>query len=88
MICYNLNTAIHLYGGLLMKIKEIVFVVEEDPEHGYIAKALGYSIFTEGNDLSEIKENIKDAIKCHFDKDDMPLYVRLHIVTEEKFVCA
>jgi predicted RNase H-like HicB family nuclease len=71
-----------------MKIKEIVFVVEEDPEQGYSAKALGYSIFTEGDSLTELKDNIKDAIKCHFDKDDMPLYVRLHIITEEKFACA
>lgn len=71
-----------------MKIKELVFIVEEDPEHGYSAKALGYSIFTEGDNLLELKENIKDAIKCHFDKGDMPIYVRLHIVTEEKFACA
>ena len=71
-----------------MKIKEIVFVVEDDPEQGYSAKALGYSIFTEGDSLTELKDNIKDAIKCHFDKDDMPLYVRLHIITEEKFACA
>lgn len=71
-----------------MKIKEIIFVVEEDPEQGYIAKALGYSIFSEGDTLPELKENIKDALKCHFDKDDMPLYVRLHIVKEEKFACA
>ncbi len=71
-----------------MKTKEIVFVVEEDPEQGYSAKALGYSIFTEGDTLTELKDNIKDAIKCHFDKDDMPLYVRLHIITEEKFACA
>ncbi len=71
-----------------MKIKEIVFVVEEDPEQGYSAKALGYSIFTEADSLTELKDNIKDAIKCHFDKDEMPLYVRLHIITEEKFACA
>jgi len=71
-----------------MKIKEIVFIVEEDPEQGYTAKALDYSIFSEGNTLPELKENLKDALKCHFEKDDMPLYVRLHIVTEEKFACA
>lgn len=53
-----------------MKIREIIFVVEKDPEQGYTAKALGYSIFTEGHNIPELKENIKDAIKCHFDKDD------------------
>ncbi len=71
-----------------METKEITFIVEEDPEQGYIAKALGYSIFTEADTLPELKENIKDALKCHFDKDDLPIYVHLHIVKEEKFVCA
>jgi predicted RNase H-like HicB family nuclease len=71
-----------------MTTREIIFMVEEDPEQGYTAKALGFSIFTEANTLSELKENIKDAIKCHFEQDALPIYVHLRIVTEEKFVCA
>ena len=72
-----------------MNIKEIIFMVEEDPEGGYTARALGYSIFTEAETLEELKENIKDAIKCHFDKDEeMPKIVRLHIVKEETFAYA
>jgi len=71
-----------------MKLKEIMFVGEEDPEKGYTAQALGYSIFTEGDTLEELKENIKDALKCHFDKKEMPLFVHLHIIKEEKFACA
>ena len=58
-----------------MKIKEIIFLVEEDPEGGYTAKALGESIFTEADSLEEIKENIKNAISCHFDnEEDLPKY--------------
>jgi len=38
--------------------------------------------------LEELKENIKDAIKCHFDKRETPLFVHLHIIKEEKFACA
>ena len=72
-----------------MKVKEIIFIVEEDPEGGYNARALGYSIFTEGETLDEIKEKIKDALKCHFDKkEDIPQVVRLHIVKEEMFAYA
>jgi len=72
-----------------MDIKEIVFMVEEDPEGGYTARALGYSIFTEADNLEELKESIKDAIRCHFDKEeDIPKIVRLHIVKEETFVYA
>jgi len=72
-----------------MDIKEIVFMVEEDPEGGYTARALGYSIFTEADNLEELKESIKDAIRCHFDKEeDIPKIVRLHIVKEETFTYA
>jgi len=48
-------------------MSEIIFVVEDSDEGGYIAKALGHSIHTEGETLDELKENIKDAVKCHFD---------------------
>ncbi len=71
-------------GMNILKIKEIIFLVEEDPEGGYNAKALGESIFTEADSLEELKENIKNAIKCHFDREeDIPNIIRLHIVKEE-----
>ena len=67
-----------------MKVNEMIFLVEEDPEGGFTAQALGHSIFTEGETLEEIKENIKKAIRCHFDKEeDIPSIIRLHIVREE-----
>lgn len=65
-------------------MSEIIFIVEESPEGGYEAKALGQSIFTDGDTLEELKENIKEAIKCHFEKD-APKVVRLHMVREEIF---
>jgi len=69
-------------------MKEIIFIVEEDPEGGYTAQALGYSIFTEGESLEELKKNVKDALKCHFEKEEIPLFIRLHIIKEEKFAYA
>jgi predicted RNase H-like HicB family nuclease len=72
-----------------MKVKEIIFLVEEDPEGGYTAKALDYSIFTEADTIEELKENIKDVLKCHFDKEeDIPHIIRLHIVREDMFTYA
>jgi hypothetical protein len=58
-------------------MNEIFFIVEESPEGGYEAKALGYSIFTEGDTIEDIKQNIKDAISCHFE-DNAPKIVRMH----------
>ena len=64
--------------------KEIIFVVEEDLEGGFSAKALGFSIFTQGETMQELKQNIKDALSCHFDKEsDIPRVIRLHMVKEE-----
>jgi len=69
--------------------QEMIFMVEEDPESGYTAKALGYSIFTEADTLNELKKNIKNAIECHFDKkEDIPAVVILHIVREETLAYA
>jgi len=64
-------------------MSEIIFVVEDSDEGGYTAKSLGYSIYTEGQTLDELKENVKDAIKCHFDSAESPHIVRLHIVKDE-----
>jgi predicted RNase H-like HicB family nuclease len=64
-------------------MSEIIFIVENSDEGGYTAKSLGYSIYTEGETLDELKENIKDAIKCHFDAKEVPHIVRLHIVKDE-----
>tara|TARA_Y100001972_G_scaffold35280_1_gene43656 strand:+ start:1275 stop:1478 length:204 start_codon:yes stop_codon:yes gene_type:complete len=63
---------------------EIIFIVEESPEGGYEARALGESIFTDGESLDELKNNIREAIKCHFEKDP-PKIVRLHFIKEEIF---
>ncbi len=62
---------------------EIVFVVEDFDEGGYAARTLGCSIHTEGMTLEELKENIRDAVKCHFDEKDRPRIVRLHTVKDE-----
>ncbi len=64
-------------------MSEIIFIVENSDEGGYTAKALGHSIHTEGETLDELKENVKDAIKCHFDDNEIPHIVRLHIVKDE-----
>ena len=63
-------------------VKEIVFLVEEDPE-GYTAQALGHSIFTQADSIEELKEMVKDAVECHFDEKERPQTIRLYIVKQE-----
>jgi hypothetical protein len=65
-------------------MEEIIFKVDEEIEGGYSAYALGFSIITQGETLDELKTNIIDAVKCHFDVNP-PKVIRLHFVHQEVF---
>ncbi|HEY2407614.1 MAG TPA: hypothetical protein VGI10_16510 [Polyangiaceae bacterium] len=62
---------------------ELLFLVEEAPEGGFTARALGASIFTEADSLGELHAQVRDAIHCHFDDGQAPKVVRLHFVRDE-----
>lgn len=62
---------------------EIIFLVEEAPEGGYLARALGHAIFTEADTWEELKRAVQDAVTCHFEDELRPALVRLHVVREE-----
>jgi predicted RNase H-like HicB family nuclease len=73
----------HIFKKEATNMSELIFLIENSDEGGYTARALGYSIYTEGETLDELRENIRDAIKCHFGSDDFPHVVRLHMVKDE-----
>ena len=62
---------------------EIIFSVQESPEGGYEARALGYSIFTQADTMDELKQNVREAVRCHFDEGKAPPVIRLHMVKDE-----
>lgn len=64
-------------------MRELIFLVEESPEGGFVARALGESIFTEADDIGALRERVRDAVRCHFDPDKAPPVIRLHFVREE-----
>ena len=66
-----------------MMATEIIFVVEESPEGGFEAKALGHAIFTQGETVEEVRKAAKDAVACHFEEPDRPRMIRLHWVRDE-----
>jgi hypothetical protein len=63
--------------------REIIFLVEEPPEGGYTARALGHAIFTEADTWEELRGAVQDAVRCHFGDADRPSVVRLHLVRQE-----
>jgi hypothetical protein len=64
-------------------MSEVVFVVEVAPEGGYIARALGESIFTEADTEAELRVAVQEAVHCHFDDGKSPKVIRLHSVRDE-----
>ena len=68
-------------GGLLTE--ELIFLVQEAPESGYTARALGVSIFAEADTMPDLREQVRDAVRCHFEEGKGPRVIRLHFVREE-----
>lgn len=62
---------------------DIHFVVEEAPEGGLVARAIGADIFTEADTMPELHTQVRDAVHCHFEPDRMPSLIRLHVTREE-----
>jgi len=64
-------------------MNEIIFIVEEAPEGGYTAHALDVPIFTEADDIAALQDQVRDAVRCHFDEAERPKVIRLHFVRED-----
>jgi hypothetical protein len=64
-------------------MSEILFLVESSPEGGFTAKAFGADIFTEADDMTSLHANVRGAVRCHFEDDQIPQMIRLHFTHEE-----
>jgi hypothetical protein len=59
-------------------MNEVIFVVEEAPEGGYVARALGLSMFAEADAVTGIHDQVRAAVRCHFEAGESPKVTRLH----------
>jgi hypothetical protein len=50
---------------------EIVFLIEDDVDGDYTARAQGESIFTQAEDMENLREMLRDAVCCHFPNEQM-----------------
>jgi hypothetical protein len=66
-----------------MEDTEIIFTVEESPEGGYTARALGRPIYTQAETVEELKVMVRDAVRCHYEDGAGPKLIRLHLVKDE-----
>ena len=68
-----------------MLMTEILFIVDDAPEGGFVARAVEASIIIEADDVPSLREQVRDAVRCHFDEADRPALIRLHFVRDEVF---
>lgn len=64
---------------------EVIFEVLDSAEGGFEARALGHAIFTQADSLDELREMVRDAVRCHFEEANRPSVIRLHFVHDEVF---
>ena len=64
-------------------MSEVVFLIQEAPEGGFSARALGHSIFTEAETWDDLQEAVRDAVRCQFEPKDLPTVLDLHYVRDE-----
>jgi len=64
-------------------MNEVIFLIEESLERGYVARALETFIHTEADNLTELRDSIREAVKCHYNENKRPRIIRLHFVKEE-----
>ena len=66
-------------------MSEVIFEVTEDEgEGGFVARALGHAIHTQAETVEELRENVREAVDCHFDETaNAPRVIRLHFVRDE-----
>ncbi len=64
-------------------MSEIHFIVEPAAEGGYLARAFGHDVITEADDFQALRQQVRDAILCHFDDTTRPTVTRLHCTCEK-----
>jgi predicted RNase H-like HicB family nuclease len=68
-------------------MNELIFEIRDAEEGGFWARALGQSIFTQGDSWEELRHNISEAVRVHFDDSrEIPRVVQLHYVRDEMMV--
>lgn len=63
---------------------ELIFGVQDAEEGGYCARALGHSIFTQGETWEDLRANVLEATSLHFEDERVhPRIIQLHYVKDE-----
>jgi hypothetical protein len=63
-------------------MKELVFEVTQEADGGFVAEALGESIFTEADTWEALRVNVREAVKAFYFDRPAPTQLRLHLAPD------
>jgi hypothetical protein len=66
-----------------MSMDELVFEVTQEGDGGFVAEALGESIFTQADTWTELRAHVREAVTAFYFDRPAPKRVRLHLVRDE-----
>ena len=58
-------------------MSEIIFLVEDAPEGGFSARAVGESIYTQAASVEELHASVRDSVRCHFEDKAAPKLIHI-----------
>jgi len=64
-------------------MNDIIFEVTQEDDGGYVAECLTAPIFTEGDNWTVLRDNVRDAVAGFFFDTTPPQHIRLHLVRDE-----
>jgi hypothetical protein len=64
-------------------MSELVFEVTQEADGGFVAEAIGESIFTEADSWDALRANVREAVKAYYFDRTAPERLRLHLVRDE-----
>jgi len=70
-------------AGSIWRMNELVFEVTQEADGGFVAEALGESIFTEADTWEALRANIREAVSAFYFDRPAPSQLRLHLVRDE-----
>lgn len=69
-------------------MKELIFEVTQNADGGFVAEALGESIFTQADNWDELRANVREAVQAFYFDSAPPASIRLHLVRDEVLAVA
>jgi hypothetical protein len=64
-------------------VNELVFIITQEADGGYVAEALGESVITQADTWEELRANVREAVRAFYFDRPAPKSVRLHMVRDE-----